>query len=100
MKHIWVTDCHGMNIAVKVALNLNTTNQPTSSVPPIIGYTSKVSNPKTLPHTQKKKTSGSTCTVVRLESRACRSRVQYQGSKLGQQSANLLPKNQICFPAK
>ena len=25
---MWVTDCHDMTLAVKVALNLNTTNQP------------------------------------------------------------------------
>ena len=28
-KHICVTDCHDMTLAVKVALNPNTTNQPT-----------------------------------------------------------------------
>ena len=29
MKYIWVTDRHDMTLPVKVALNLETTNQPT-----------------------------------------------------------------------
>ena len=29
-KHICVTNCHDINLAVKVALNPNTTNQPTN----------------------------------------------------------------------